>query len=137
MDPNQNSYQNGFPPVDLSDQAWRGRRMAIASLLFGGAALLFLFVGGLWLDLIAAVVAIVMAIISRKQAGKWSGFAIAGLVIGIFALVLTIAMVALFVYIAFEALNNPEGEVAKLLDQYFLQTQGTTFSAWVRSVTGR
>ncbi len=134
MDPNQNDYQNGFPPVDLSASVYRGRRMAISSFIFGIAALLFLFFGGLWFDLIAIVFSIVFAIISRKQAGKWSGFSIAGLVLGILALVATIAMVAIGAYIVLEAINNPDGEIAKLLDQYLLQTQGKTLAELLRSM---
>ena len=134
MDPNQNDFQNGFPPVDLSGAAWRGRRMAISSFIFGLAALLFLFLGGLWFDLIAIILSIVFAIISRKQAGKWNGFSIAGLVIGIIALVATVAMVAIGIYIVMEALKNPDGEIAKLLDQYLLQTQGKTLAELLQSI---
>ena len=134
MDPNQNDFQNGFPPVDLSNLSWRGRRMAIASFILGIAALLFLFLGGLWLDLLAATLAIIFAIVSRKQAGKWSGFSIAGLVVGIVALVLTIAFVSIGVYIVLEAMEHPDGEIAKLLDQYLLQTQGKTLAELLRSM---
>lgn len=137
MDPNQNDFQNGFPPVDLGNQAWRGRRMAIASFIFGVAALLFLFLGGLWFDLLAVVLAIVFAIVSRKQAGKWSGLSIAGLVLGILSLVLTIALIAISVYIVLEAVNHPDGEIAKLLDQYLLQTQGKTLAELLQALTGK
>lgn len=137
MDPNQNDFQNGFPPVDLEGQVWRGRRMAIASFIFGIAALLFLFLGGLWFGMIAIALAIIFAIVSRKQAGKWSGFSIAGLVLGILALVATIALVAIGTYIVLEAINHPDGEIAKLLDQYLLQTQGRTLGEIIKAMTGR
>ena len=74
---------------------------------------------------------------SRKQAGKWSGFSIAGLVLGILALVATIALVAIGTYIVLEAINHPDGEIAKLLDQYLLQTQGKTLSEIIKAMTGK
>ena len=134
MDPNQNDYQNGFPPVDFSNSAWRGRSMAIASFILGIAALVFLFFGGLWFDLMAVILSFVFAVISRKQAGKWGGFSIAGLVLGILALVATIALIAIGVYIVMEAMNHPDGEIAKLLDQYLLQTQGKTLADLLRAM---
>lgn len=135
MDPNQNPFQNDMPPVDLAYTPARGRKLAIASFILAVSSFLFLFLGSVWLEFAAATVAIVFAAISRKQAGKWKGFAIAGLVLGILVLVLTAILIGFGIYIALEAMKNPEGDIAKLLDQYFLQNTGKTFSDWIRVYT--
>ena len=129
MDPNQNPFQNDeLPPVNLFNQSGRGRRMAITSMILGGSALLFLFLGAVWFAIFAGILAVVLSVISRKQAGHWSFFSIIGLVTGLLMVLFMIVGLAIGIYIVIDVKQDPTGEIAKLMDQIFLQNYGRTFT---------
>lgn len=83
--------------------------LGLASLIFGILAVPALLT--LWFGVIFAVAAIVLAILSRLNNGKFEGKAAAGLTIGIIILV-----IALMIFIAFlQLVSNPES-VRQLID---------------------
>lgn len=132
----QDPYQGEMPKVNLSFQPSRWSRMAIISFTLSIASFLFLLWQSVGLNIIAAVLAIVFAIISRKKLGRWNGFAIAGLVIGIVSLVISIFLIVISIYMVVEAINHPDGEIAVLLDKYFYQTYGITFRDYYARIAG-
>lgn len=84
-------------------------KLALASLIFAVLAVPGLIT--LWLGIIFAVAAIVLAILSRLNVGRFEGLAAAGLTIGVIILILS-----LIIFIAFlQILSNPES-VKELVD---------------------
>ena len=113
MNGNQFGYEQGnisFEPVNLQPPG-HAKGYAIASLALGIASLVcvccccgaLFFVG-----IPAGILAIVFAVLSRRdQGGKFSGMAIAGLILGIIGLIL--CLICCVLYIQFNAmLNDPE-----------------------------
>lgn len=83
--------------------------LGLASLIFGILAVPALIT--MWFGVIFAVAAIVLAILSRLNNGKFEGKAAAGLTIGIIILV-----IALMIFIAFlQMVSNPES-IKQLVD---------------------
>ena len=128
---NNQSENNGMPPVDLGTPEKNGRTMAISSLILAAVSIFLLFMGCCCINLIPAILAVVFAAISKKRDGKMSGIAIAGLVIGIISIVLTVILLVMVIYIGVQISNNPTGEIARAMDQAFLQRYGVTFQEYL------
>lgn len=131
---NEDPGSGGMPPVNLGAPRQTGRNFAITSLVLAAGSLVFAFMGCCCINLIPAILAIIFACMSRKRDGKFSGIAIAGLVIGIVSIVLTLILFAIGVYIGMEVANNPDGEVAKAFDNAFYNRYGVTFQEYVENM---
>ena len=132
----QNDPNNGgMPPVNLGP-ARTGRNMAIASLVLAVVSVGMVFAGCCCVNVIPAILAIVFACISRRRDGKFSGIAIAGLDIGIVALVLTLVLFGIGVYIGVELTNNPDGAVAQAFNNAFQSRYGMTFDEYMERMFG-
>ena len=119
MDNNQNNFENttplyeqGTPFRDEISEPKKG--FGIASLVFGIFGLLcccFWPVGGT-----CAILALVFAIVSRKQNGTFSGLSIAGLVLAIIGLVMFAYMLIDEIMYAMDP--NRAEEEAKLIEEW-------------------
>lgn len=108
----QNNSQNGMPYGQPPKQR---NNLALASMIFGILALLACCIPFIQFPL--AVVAIVLVILSKKKR-PFSGFAIAGLVMGIIAIIISILM-TLYWGVLISMMNDPEfmemyGEIMKM-----------------------
>ena len=97
----QNNSQNGMPYGQPPKQR---NNLALASMIFGILALLACCIPFIQFPL--AVVAIVLVILSKKKR-PFSGFAIAGLVMGIIAIIISILM-TLYWGVLISMMNDPE-----------------------------
>lgn len=97
---NQNNY-NQLPPLTPAGQT---NNMAVASMIVSIFGLLTCCIPPL--QFIIGVVGILLVIFSKKGR-PWSGFAIAGLVMSIIALLISIAMVIYMVF-AFQMMKDPQ-----------------------------
>lgn len=97
----QNNPQNGMPYGQPPKQR---NNMALASMIFGILALLACCIPFIQFPL--AVVAIVLVILSKKKR-PLSGFAIAGLVMGIIAIIISILM-TIYWGALISMMNDPE-----------------------------
>lgn len=131
---NPGNGSGGMPPVDLGSPILSGRNYAITSLVLAVGSLVFAFMGCCCINLIPAILAIIFASVSRRRDGKFSGIAVAGLVIGIVSIVLTLILFAIGVYIGIEVANNPDGEVAKAFGNAFYNRYGVTFQEYVENM---
>lgn len=97
----QNNPQSGMP---YGQPPKRRNNLALASMIFGILALLACCIPFIQFPL--AVVAIVLVILSKKKQ-PFSGFAIAGLVMGIIAIIISILM-TLYWGALISMMNDPE-----------------------------
>ncbi|MBQ8310687.1 MAG: hypothetical protein IJX80_06720 [Clostridia bacterium] len=93
--------QISFEPVPPSNETSAvGRGFAIASLVCGIVGILMCCCCVYLFNLILGVLAVVFAIVSARMSKKMSGLAIAGLILGILALIIFIALFAFEVWIS-------------------------------------
>ncbi len=100
MNPNFQSFPE-FPESQGKTKRGRGFPFAVASLVLGIVAIcVCCFCCGMTYILtgILGVLAVVFAIVSRSMNGKFHGLAIAGLILGIFALVLFLCMLGFVIW---------------------------------------
>ncbi len=98
-----------------------GYGFSLASMILGIGALFFFW--SVWVSLICGVLAVVFACVGRARDGKFSGSAKAGLIIGIIAVVLVIALLVCFVFFSEEIMAYLE-EVYNRLEQQTPNTSG-------------
>lgn len=116
---NNSAYQAQDPSLFAAPQKTNyGKGFGITALVLGIVAVLsvcccccFYFI-----SLFLGAAAIVFAILSRKQLGKFSGLALTGLILGILAIVLFIIVFAVGVWLS---LLDPVE-----LEQFFIETFG-------------
>ena len=89
---NENNFQNetDYSYKSVMEVKSKNRGFAIASMILGIISIVCCCV--YYIGLVAAVLAIVFAVISRVRMGYFDGFAIAGLITGIIGAVFGIAM---------------------------------------------
>ena len=132
----QNDPNNGgMPPVNLGP-ARTGRNMATVSMILALVSIAMMFAGCCGFNLIPAVLAIVFSITSRRRDGAFSGVALAGLIIGIVSLVLSLIVLVLAVYIGIQIVNDPEGTVAKAFNDAFYSRYGMSFEEYMDRILG-
>jgi hypothetical protein len=116
---NNSTYQaQASSPFAAPQKPNYGKGFGITSLVLGIVAVLsvcccccFYFI-----SLLLGVAAIVFAILARKQLGKFSGLALTGLILGIIAIVLFIAIFAFDLWLS--TFDPAE------LEQFFIETFG-------------
>ncbi len=126
----------GMPPVNLGAPAKNGHNMAVTSLILAVSSIVLVFLGCCCINLIPAILSIVFALISKKRSGKMEGVAIAGLVVGIICVVLTLIFIGFVIYIGIAVSNNPNGAIAQRLDDLFMQRYGISFSEYMNQILG-
>ena len=128
MDQNYNFQYNDFTPDSpLSQQPdKRAKNYAKASLILGIIAVSLSCVCCClyYLTLPLGVIAIVMAILSKKKSGgKISGMATAGLILGIIGLVLFLILVCFEAYVVSAFSSMTESEWLAFLEEYGLSPE--------------
>ncbi len=123
MDQNYDFQSNNFTPDSpFSPQPDnRAKNYAKVSLILGIIAVFFscLCCCFYYLALPLGAVAIVMAILSKKKnGGKLSGMALAGLILGIVGLILFLMMVCFEVYLVSAFSSMTEAEWLAFLEEY-------------------
>lgn len=94
-----------FDPVPQETEAKSGRGYAIASLVLGIVSLFTLccccICNAFFIPMITAVLAIVFAILAKNQSTgkKFPGMAIAGLILGIVGLLLSVLLMGIFLFL--------------------------------------
>jgi len=96
---NDNHFNNND---NNNNRPERSDKIAIASLICGIIAIPGVFT--VWLGIIFGFAAIALAIISRLNNGKFEGYAIPGLTLGIIFVIISLMLFALVLII----LSNPE-----------------------------
>lgn len=114
-----------MPQVELNKPAKNGSGMATASLILAIVSLVMVCCCGV--SLIPAILAIVFALVARRREGRMPGAAIAGLIIAILCILLTLVYFGLIFYAYRELETNPDGQVAQAIDQAFRDTYGIGF----------
>ena len=121
---NQFDQQFGFDPVPPSGTSIStGRGFSIASMVCGIVGVLMCCCCIYWFNLILGILAIVFAIISAKQSKAMRGMAIAGLILGIIAILIFIALFAFELWL----LNLTEAEFNDLIGNAIKDTFGEDF----------
>jgi predicted PurR-regulated permease PerM len=116
---------SSYPSYDAPPQGRPlGSGLAIASLVLGILALVtfWTFIGGILLGLVAIVLGVVALRRVRKGRAAGRGMAIAGVVLGTLGLLLSLAFIALTVWVfnssggstLTECLSNADGDQAKI-----------------------
>lgn len=123
----QPPYENGFstqlqPPPPVKKD---GNGFAIASLVLGILSIPLLCCCAL--SIISAVLSIVFAFVARSKAGKMPTMAKVGMILAIIVIVFAVFFIGMYFYIINEAVNNPDGEIAGKVDEFFRQYYGKSF----------
>lgn len=95
-------------PHGMPTEPQKGKNLPLVSLIL--SLLSFCCCG-----LPFSIAAIVVAVVSRNKLGRWDGLAIAGIIIGIFSVVMTVAMLVLAFFVELMAAMEGEGAMLALL----------------------
>lgn len=131
---NRGGYGNGYPGGGTPNapgggygygyQAPRrspGYGISLASMILGiGALFLSLSV---WVSLVCGILAVVFACVGRARDGKFSASAKAGLITGIIAIVVVIALIVCFIFFG-DAIKAFLEELSNRLEQQYPNTPG-------------
>ncbi|MGI5990135.1 MAG: DUF4190 domain-containing protein [Lachnospiraceae bacterium] len=112
-DQNSDYYQNYHPDNRSSKD-----KMAVASLIFGIIG--FLGMSFLLPGVICGIIAAVLAGASRYNSGRWYGSSIAGMVLGIIAVIGTFVML----HMTLQVLSDPDlmNQLNQMMQMYYGQT---------------
>lgn len=110
-------YGNGYQAPRRSP----GYGISLASMILGIGAL-FLF-WSVWVSLVCGILAVVFACVGRARDGKFSAGAKAGLITGIIAIVVVIALIVCFIFFGDEIMAFLE-ELSNRLEQQYPNTSG-------------
>ena len=102
---NPGGPNNGYNPYPPQPPYKQQNNMALAAMIVGIFSLLSCCIPPLQFAL--SVVGILLVIFSKKGGKPWSGFAIAGLVLSILSLIISIVMV-IYVIFAFQMMRDPQ-----------------------------
>ena len=87
------------PPTQKNDRSRTGRAFAVASLVCGIIGVLACCCCVYFANLILGALAVIFSIVAAKKSKKMPGLAIAGLILGILALLIFLALFAFEVWI--------------------------------------
>lgn len=131
---NRGGYGNGYPGGGTPNapgggygygyQAPRrspGYGISIASMILGIGALFLSW--SVWVSLICGILAVVFACVGRARDGKFSASAKAGLITGIIAIVVVIALIVCFIFFGDKIMAFLE-ELSNRLEQQYPNTPG-------------
>lgn len=133
---NRGGYRNGYPGGGTPNapgggygygygyQAPRrspGYGISIASMILGIGALFLSW--SVWVSLICGILAVVFACVGRARDGKFSASAKAGLITGIIAIVVVIALIVCFIFFGDKIMAFLE-ELSNRLEQQYPNTPG-------------
>ncbi len=131
---NRGGYGNGYPGGGTPNapgggygygyQAPRrspGYGVSLASMILGIGALFLSW--SVWVSLVCGILAVVFACVGRARDGKFSASAKAGLITGIIAIVVVIALIVCFIFFG-DAIKAFLEELSNRLEQQYPNTPG-------------
>ena len=104
MNDYQNNFSNGYqePYKAVIEPRGRSKAWSVAALILSIASIICCCFS--WVGLVAGVLGIVFAVISRRSLGYFDGLSVAAIIVSIFGIVFS----ALIIYSSWVLINDPE-----------------------------